>query len=119
MSEHTAQDLIDELDDILEQEREALVLGKLEKLQDLLQRKDALISDLNTLDEAEASNLEIINEKVSRNQLLLDSAMQGIRSVAARMQELRRVRKGLDVYDKAGRKNSYATSSSLKLEKRA
>lgn len=119
MADYTAQDLINELDDILEQEREALILGELEKLHDLLLLKDTLITRLNDLDDGELGALETVQEKVSRNQSLLDSAMQGIRSVAARMQELRKVRKGLDVYDKSGKKNSYSTASSLKLEKRA
>lgn len=119
MTELHAQDKIDELDEILELEREALIEGKLDKLQSLLERKDALISDLNMLDELERDALETVHNKVSRNQLLLESAMQGIRSVANRMQELRRVRKGLDVYDKSGRKSSYSTMASKKLEKRA
>ncbi len=119
MSEKTSQDLIDDLDEILEQERNALIHGQLEQLEGLLEKKDALISDLNAIDALEREQLESVHEKVTRNQVLLDNAMQGIRTVAARMQELRRVRKGLDVYDKAGRKNSYATRSSLKLEKRA
>lgn len=119
MIEKNSQELIDELDEILEEEREALIHGQLAKMEELLARKDKLISGLNAYDELDRESLMSVHEKVSRNQLLLDSAMQGIRSVAARMQELRRVRKGLDVYDKAGRKSSYSTRASLKLEKRA
>ncbi len=119
MTDLSAQEQIDELDEILEQEREALILGNLSKLQSLLERKDALIEGLNALDELEREELANVHDKVSRNQALLDSAMQGIRAVATRMQELRRVRSGLDVYDKTGRKNSFSTTSSMKLEKRA
>ncbi|MBT8155771.1 flagellar biosynthesis protein FlgN [Epibacterium ulvae] len=119
MTDLSAQEQIDELDDILEQEREALVLGHLTKLEALLERKGVLIEGLNALNELEREALESVHNKVSRNQALLDSAMQGIRAVAARMQELRRVRSGLDVYDQAGRKNSFSTASSMKLEKRA
>ncbi len=119
MIDNKSQELIDELDSILEEERDALIQGQLEKLESLLARKDVLISELNAHDALDRESLIGVHEKVSRNQVLLDSAMQGIRTVAARMQELRKVRKGLDVYDKAGRKSSYSTRASLKLEKRA
>jgi hypothetical protein len=45
--------------------------------------------------------------------------MQGIKAVANRMAELRKVRKGLDVYNRSGQRTSFATTGSLKLEKRA
>lgn len=119
MSDHTPQQLIDELDTILDRERSALMAGDLGQLEELLAKKESLISQLNTANELERESLLQVQNKVSRNQQLLDSAMDGIRSVATRMAELRRIRKGLDVYDKSGRKTRYGTRGSTKLEKRA
>jgi len=119
MTDMNPQVLIDDLDSILDQERQALIKGDLDKLGGLMTKKEALINDLNTIGELERDALTQVQGKVSRNQVLLDSAMDGIRAVAARMAELRRVRKGLDVYDQSGRKTRYGMRGSTALEKRA
>ncbi|MEP2717363.1 flagellar biosynthesis protein FlgN [Pseudophaeobacter sp.] len=119
MTELDPQKLIDELDDILDQERSALVRGELEQIEVLLARKESVIAQLNTIDTLEREALSQVQTKVSRNQELLNSAMDGIRSVATRMAELRRVKKGLDVYDSAGRKARYGTTTGQRLEKRS
>lgn len=119
MTLETPQDYIDELDTVLEEERTALLSGDLSALEPIIARKEEAIQRLNELDALEQAEFTEVQSKVTRNQALLDSAMQGIRSVAARMAEIRRVRKGLDVYDKAGRKTRYGTNNRLTLEKRA
>lgn len=119
MTNQNPQDLINDLDSILDQERQALVKGDLNKLSELLTKKEDLINDLNTITDLERESLAQVHDKVSRNQVLLDSAMEGIRAVATRMAELRRVRKGLDVYDQAGRRTRFSTRGSVSLEKRA
>ncbi|NVK14630.1 MAG: flagellar export chaperone FlgN [Rhodobacteraceae bacterium] len=119
MSNPDPQQLIDDLDQILDQERTALMAGDLAKLEDLLAKKEKIIGKLNSVSELEREALEQVQTKLTRNQDLLDSAMNGIRSVAARMAELRRIRKGLDVYDQSGRRTRYGTRSGAKLEKRA
>ncbi|WP_278922123.1 flagellar biosynthesis protein FlgN [Pseudophaeobacter profundi] len=119
MTDLTPQSLIEELDNILDQERGALVRGELDQIQDMLVRKEAVIAQLNMIENLERSTLSKVQTKVSRNQELLNSAMEGIRSVAARMSELRRVKKGLDVYDSAGRKSCYGTAMGQRLEKRS
>jgi flagellar biosynthesis/type III secretory pathway chaperone len=119
MTEQTPQELIDALDAILDQEREALIKGELQKLEPLLDRKDELIGNLNALESAEQDSMAAVQSKVVRNQALLTSAMEGIRAVAARMSELRKVRKGLDVYNQAGNRSSFSTTGAKALEKRA
>ncbi|MEX0302892.1 MAG: flagellar biosynthesis protein FlgN [Leisingera sp.] len=119
MSNPKPQKLIDELDQILDQERSALMAGDLGKLEDLLAKKEKAIGKLNEVSELERESLAQVQTKVSRNQQLLDSAMDGIRAVAARMAELRRIRKGLDVYDQAGRRTRFGTRGAARLEKRA
>lgn len=119
MTDQNAQELIDELDEILDLERSALVRGELQEIDAMLSRKEAAIDKLNAIGELERDVLSQVQSKVSRNQELLNSAMDGIRSVAQRMTELRRVRKGLDVYDRAGRKSRYGTVMGQNLEKRS
>ncbi|KIC24253.1 MULTISPECIES: flagellar export chaperone FlgN [unclassified Leisingera] len=119
MSKPEPQQLIDELDEILDKERTALMAGDLGKLESLLAKKEKIIGKLNSVSELEREALEQVQTKLSRNQNLLDSAMDGIRTVAARMAELRRIRKGLDVYDQSGRRTRYGTRNGAKLEKRA
>ncbi|KIC20657.1 flagellar biosynthesis protein FlgN [Leisingera sp. ANG-Vp] len=119
MSDPKPQQMIDELDLILDRERTALMAGDLGKLEELLAKKEKIIGKLNAVTEFERESLAHVQTKVSRNQQLLDSAMEGIRAVAARMAELRRIRKGLDVYDQAGRRTRYGTRGASRLEKRA
>lgn len=113
------QTFIDELDLILDEERTALLAGDLKKMETIIARKEEAFERLNSISDLEQRTLMDVHKKVVRNQDLLESAMDGIRSVAARMAELRRVRKGLDVYDSTGRKTRYGTRLDKKLEKRA
>ena len=119
MTQDTAQDMIDELDTLLDQERQALVDGDLEQIGRLVARKADLIGRINLLDTLERSQLAQVHDKVTRNQVLLHSAMEGIRAVASRMADLRSVRQGLETYDRAGRKNRFDTQSHTSMEKRA
>lgn len=119
MTNPNPQTFIDELDRILDEERVALLDGDLKKMEKILARKEEAIEQLNAISGLEQKTLKHVHTKVVRNQDLLESAMEGIRSVALRMAELRRVRKGLDVYDSTGRKTRYGTRLDKKLEKRA
>ncbi|ABF65707.1 flagellar protein FlgN [Rhodobacteraceae bacterium R_SAG7] len=119
LTDQTPQAIIDALDVLLEEERGALTNGELDKLEGILARKEDLFDQLNSMTDIDHGALDSVQSKVSRNQALLGSAMQGIKAVANRMAELRKVRKGLDVYNRSGQRTSFATTGSLKLEKRA
>lgn len=119
MSHDDAQTLIDRLDDLLEQERAALLEGDLEAITTLLENKERLIDALNDLTEAERPGIEAVEAKVRRNQALLNGALQGIRHVAARMAALRRVRRGLETYDAKGTKTTIEGEAEYSVEKRA
>jgi flagellar biosynthesis/type III secretory pathway chaperone len=119
LTDQTPQAIIDALDVLLEEERGALTNGELDKLEGILARKEDLFDQLNSMTDVDHEALDSVQSKVSRNQALLGSAMQGIKAVANRMAELRKVRKGLDVYNRSGQRTSFATTGSLKLEKRA
>ncbi|MFY9237854.1 MAG: flagellar protein FlgN [Roseovarius sp.] len=119
MTVETSQTLIDTLDDLLEEERKALLDGDLDAIGRLLSRKEALIDALNALTPAGQPNLTRLQGKVSRNQALLDGALEGIRKVAARMAAFRKIRKTLETYDQSGRKTTIQGEVEHKVERRA
>lgn len=115
----TAQTLIDELDELLESERDALLEGDLERITALLDLKENLIDRLSEIDHKERQPLDGLQTKIKRNQVLLDGALQGIRRASARMAALRRVRKSLETYDQDGQKRTIEGQVVHKVEKRA
>ncbi|MDK3071612.1 flagellar biosynthesis protein FlgN [Sedimentitalea sp. JM2-8] len=119
MTDETPQQLIDSLDKVLDEERKALVQGDLEKINALMTAKETLIEKINGLHTVAHGSLTDVHEKVTRNQALLGSALEGIRAVANRMADLRRVRAGLETYDRSGRKTNYGLQAATKVEKRA
>ncbi len=119
MTQQSAQNLIDELDTLLDRERRALIDGDLELLGRMLNQKQDLIENINAIDTLERERLVQVHGKVTRNQALLDSAMEGIRAVASRMADLRHVRRGLETYDQSGRKTRVEIQDRSSVEKRA
>lgn len=110
--------LIEQLEALLERERQMLLSGNLDALPELVDEKETLISALASAEPA-AADLEQAQDRMIHNQALLESAMQGIRSVAERMRELRNVRNGLQTYDRTGRRQRISGNYAPKLEKRA
>jgi hypothetical protein len=119
MTDDPTAELIEQLDNLLEDERRALLAGDLEAIGRLLRRKEALIDALNDIPPQAADGLEALQGKVVRNQALLDGALQGIRKVAGRMAAFRRIRRGLDTYDAEGRRTTIPGEIDHKVEKRA
>jgi len=119
MTSETAQTLIDTLDDLLEEERRALLEGDLDSIGALLTRKEPLIDALNALTPARQPDLTSLQGKVTRNQALLDGALEGIRKVAGRMAAFRKIRKTLETYDQSGRKTTIQGEVEHKVERRA
>jgi len=119
MSDASAQALIDELDRLLDFEREAILHGNLQEMQDLVTRKESLIDALSDLDVPNAAPISEIQGKLSRNQMLLDGALQGIRRASARLAAERKVRRSLETYAEDGQKKTIDAQISRQLEKRA
>lgn len=115
----TKPKVISQLDDLLEQERNALFQGELEKLVGLIEKKRQLIEALNAFGISKTDELDTLKGKAARNQELLDSALKGIKSVSTRLATLQKVRKSLDTYDAKGRKMTIQADLPSKLEKRA
>ncbi|WP_390911604.1 flagellar biosynthesis protein FlgN [Pseudosulfitobacter sp. SM2401] len=113
------QDTIDSLDDLLDAERAALLTGDIDQIGRLMAQKESLIDTLNDQEAVDRSELEHLNSKVERNQELLHSALDGIRTVARRLATMRRIRKTLETYDAQGRKNSIVLHQEQTVERRA
>ncbi|OUS19591.1 hypothetical protein DI396_10450 [Litorivita pollutaquae] len=119
MRSETAQDLINEMDVLLDKEREALLVGDLDVISRLLDQKEHLIDALNAMEHGEQERLVALQGKVQRNQALLDGALAGIRAVAERLSTMRRVRKSLDTYDVHGQRQTIEGTRAPTVEKRA
>lgn len=119
MKNDAIQTTIDALDELLDDERRALLSGELDKIARLHDRKTKLIDDLNELDLRDQEQIRDLSRKVGRNQELLTSALDGIRAVARRLAAVRHVREHLDTYDAEGKKSTISTGVKKELEKRA
>ena len=116
----TDQDtLIRKLDALLDVERRALLDGDLETLADLVEQKEELIDALNKAEFTRDEPLSPVNDKVKRNQELLEQALSGIRSVARKLGEIRQARKSFDTYDRMGQRSRIEADSETSVEKRA
>ncbi len=78
-----------------------------------------MIGAINELQVLDSADLIAVQKKLERNQALLNSAADGIRAVADRMSELRRVRQEFTTYDATGHRSDYPMRGKVKLEKRA
>lgn len=119
MAHDTEQRIINRLDLLLESERKALLQGDLEQISMLVATKAALIDDLNGMSGHAPGDLAALQAKVLRNQALLDGALQGIRTAAARLAAFRRVRRAMETYDREGHKHTIPGEVERKVEKRA
>ena len=104
------------LEDLLDRERAALLEGNIDALTRLADEKESL---LQTLADYPPATLEILQAKAARNQELLNSALEGIRSVANRLKALREVRNALNTYDRQGQRHSIEGLARPKVERRA
>ena len=119
MTDRPAQEMIERLDDLLDSERLCLLAGDLEKIAPLAAEKEDLVEALNAIGAVGATGLSPLQDKLARNQMLLDGALQGIRKVATRLATLRRIRRSLDTYDASGHKQTIQGEVDRRLEKRA
>ena len=119
MMDQTQNDILHALDGLLEEEREALLTGALDRIEDVMQRKSALIDTLTEMEMQDPDAISALQTKLGRNQVLYDQALAGIRNVAGRLSALRHLRKTLETYDQHGRKSSLVTAEENRLERRA
>jgi flagellar biosynthesis/type III secretory pathway chaperone len=116
---HKRSEILSSLDRLLEKERSILLSGELGQLQEVLTEKTELIDALRALDAPQPEEVEALREKAQRNQLLFDGALSGIRRVADRLAELRKIQHSFDTYDDAGQRRTIEGTIARKVEKRA
>ena len=86
---------------LLERERAAILTGAFGQLSELAPEKERLLIALPQQG-LETRHLQGISAAVTRNQVLLAAAIEGVRTVNERIAVLRRAREGFDAYDHAG-----------------
>jgi len=118
MTNEPARTLVDELEDVLEREREALLTGQMEALVRLAPLKERLLVRMDLLKRADRVLLGRLQKKIDRNQILVLGTLEGLRSVSERMKALNRVRSGLAIYDHAGHRRSFVNTSAASVERR-
>jgi hypothetical protein len=97
----------DRLRALLEEEREVLAAGELERLSDLLERKETLADEIGRDGlEAVAGEADALRDMARRNSELLEAARSGLRGAIDRMAECARVSGRLDTYDADGQRRS-------------
>ncbi|MGH1463901.1 MAG: flagellar biosynthesis protein FlgN [Cognatishimia sp.] len=116
---HDAKEILANLDRLLSQEHAHLLAGNLESFADLLAEKEDLLARLAEIETHQMPNIAPIQSRMHYNQKLLESAMQGIRAVADRLQDLRQVQLGLETYDAGGKRRRLGRRTGRDLEKRA
>lgn len=107
------------LDEVADRERLAILDGDFDALADITLRKAALIERLDGAASPDMKPLTTLHAKLARNQELLNSAMQGLRSVQARLVALREARDGLRTYDASGQRHRYPEVPGNTVERRA
>lgn len=107
-----------QLTDVLSRERQALLVGDLDEVEKLLPRKQDLFERVGAMPGSEAQMRDLARD-ISHNQTLLQSAMDGIRTVSARLREARAARAGLNLYDGQGRARHVDCPAGPSFEKRA
>ena len=113
------QNIVQELSDLIEVEQEAVLRGDLAVVQDLVDRKAALIGQINGAAARGHAELPELQRRIARNQQLLQKAMDGIHAVSERLKKLRDARVSLTVYDAQGQAQRYGTERKPEFERRA
>lgn len=119
MTDESAMTMVATLSDLLDQERVALLDGDLDQVTKLLEPKEELFGKIGENAQHDAGALQALDAKVKRNQLLLNGALEGIRTVKERMAALRRVQTSLDTYSADGRKQEIQLKPPSSVERRA
>ena len=106
-----------EVEQLLDDERAALLSGELGALAGLAERKEALVRDL-TDSRPEGGALAALKAKSERNAELLAAAAKGVRTAMRRIGDIREANGPLKTYGRDGTQQTLGSSGGS-LEKRA
>ncbi|MEP4195462.1 MAG: flagellar biosynthesis protein FlgN [Aliishimia sp.] len=111
--------LYEKLDTLLDSERQALLEGDFSNLSKFLLEKEYIMDTLHASEKMSPASLQPLNEKAERNQALLERTMDGIRSAASKLADLRQAKRSFDTYDYRGQKNRIEPDTQTSVEKHA
>lgn len=107
------------IEELLDNEREAILGGRLQDLTRLVEAKETLLRDVIGTVLPNPQTLKRLKDKAERNQVLLGSVVKGVRSVSARLEILRNPQTSLKTYSATGTRQALGSSSSTTMERRA
>ncbi len=111
-----AQDIIERLNSLLDEERAALLKGDFKQISSLLHKKEALLEQLS--EKENRLNLDApMMAKLRRNLTLYDEALAGLRSVAERIGTTAQSRIELRYYGQDGHTHALNHRGGVGLEK--
>ncbi len=97
----------DQLRALLEEERAVLRAGELERLHDIVSRKERLAAEVaDAATDLPRSDAEALGRMARRNVELLEAAGAGLRAAIDSVAERARLARGFDTYDASGNRNS-------------
>ncbi|MEM1362016.1 MAG: hypothetical protein AAGF94_09910 [Pseudomonadota bacterium] len=109
---------VEEIEDILDAERDALISGDLDSIDSFAARKADLLAEISEQHTALAPEIyKRLSEKALHNQNLLFGAARGIAAVRQRLLDIQNVHCGAGSYDRKGQRPPNHRPKSL--EKRA
>lgn len=111
--------ILEELNEILDRERAAILRGDIEQVGRIVESKEQLLEVLMEINQTEAENVQDLRQKLVRNQELLEHSLSGIRAVSQRLEDVRKTQTTLETYDSSGRRKTYHLPTSHKIEKHA
>lgn len=118
MTETTNPTIAEKLEQLLEDERKALLEGDFDRIETLLEEKEALAHGVEGQHLTEET-LEPLRDGLRRNNELYNQALAGLRNVAARLTDVNTVRKSLNTYDSSGQAQVIDAPADKRLERRA
>ena len=114
-----ATNISERLAQLLEKERTALLAGDLEKISDLIPEKEDLIATMGRSGEITQTMGAELTLKLRRNHALFESSLSGIRAVAARIANHRKMQSTLQIYNAQGEKKVVQSQDSSTVQKLA
>lgn len=105
-----SRSVCDQLDDLLEKERMAVLKADFEVLKRLVVKKERLVADLTRHSEP-VERISLLKRKMDRNGQLLRAAGAGIRTVTEFIKKLEEPHPVLNTYDQTGSRSSHPIDS--------
>ena len=109
---------IDALESLLDRERVAILNGTLEDMSKIAGEKELLVMEHGSLS-PDPVTLKRVRQKADRNHHLLAAAVQGVRSVTARLEALQSGHTELNTYDRSGQRTTLGGRHKGALQRRA